>query len=95
MFPKKSAQILLGQSPYAEINVSKCLKMLMAFRQNMNIQNLDSATYFSNICLKNFEFHLNDVENLQVATLFSNKYKEHHLVALALSLYFDVRQMKF
>jgi hypothetical protein len=65
--------------------------MMLAFRQNLNQTiNLDSTNYFSNISVKNFEFYLNQPNDLQVANLFSNKYKQHHLVALAISLYFDV-----
>ncbi len=65
---------------------------MLAFRQNLNQTiNLDPANFFSNISVKNFEFILNQPNtNLQISNLFSPKYKEHHLVALAISLYFDV-----
>ena len=85
-----SAQSLLAHSQLIEINSSKSIRMMLAFRQNLKLTTLDPATFFSNICTKNFEFYLNQVDNLQISNLFTHKYKEHHLVALAMSLYFDV-----
>ncbi len=85
-----SAQSLLAHSQLIEINSSKSIRMMLAFRQNLKLTSLDPATFFSNICTKNFEFYLNQVDNLQISNLFTHKYKEHHLVALAMSLYFDV-----
>ena len=90
-----SAQSLLAHSQLIEINSSKSIRMMLAFRQNLKLTDLDPVTFFSNICTKNFEFYLNQVDNLQISNLFTHKYKEHHLVALALSLYFDVISFKF
>ena len=87
---ENSAQSLLAHSQLIEINSSKSIRMMLAFRQNLRLTNLDPANFFSNICTKNFEFYLNQVDNLQISNLFTHKYKEHHLVALAMSLYFDV-----
>jgi hypothetical protein len=70
--------------------------MMLAFRQNMNFKQqfnlyaIEPASYFSNICIKNLEFVQNQTEELQVSSLFTPKYKEHHLLALAMSLYYDV-----
>jgi hypothetical protein len=87
---ENSAQSLLAHSQLIEINSSNAIRMMLAFRQNLKLTCLDPATFFSNVCTKNFEFYLgNQVENLQISNLFTHKYKEHHLVALAMSLYFD------
>ena len=91
---ENSAQSLLAHSQLIEINSSKSIRLMLAFRQNLKLTGLDPATFFSNICTKNFEFYLNQVDNLQISNLFTYKYKEHHLVALAMSLYFDVNNLE-
>ena len=69
---------------------------MLAFRQNINPSeqskwfSIDPSSYFSNISIKNFEYYLNQKENLHISNLFTPKYKEYHLLALAMSLYFDV-----
>lgn len=91
----KNSQTLLAESQLDEFSSSKCLRMMQAFRQNINLAeqtkwfSVDSSSYFSNICLKNFEYS-QKVDNLQISHLFAPKYKEFHLLALAMSLYFDL-----
>lgn len=75
-----------------EINTSNCLKLIMAFRQNINLIDLDPSNYFLNVCVKNLEHYLNQSDTLQISSLFSSKYKEHHLLAVAMSLYLDVKR---
>ena len=84
----RNSQGLLNDAQQPELYSSKCLKMMQAFRQIFS--NVDSSNYFSNVCMKNVEFHFNQIENMQMSNLFDIKYKEHHLVALAMSLYCDV-----
>ena len=64
---------------------------MTAFRQYFYLVDLDPSSYFLNVCIKNLEHHLNgENENLQISSLFSPKYKDHHLLAVAMSLYLDV-----
>lgn len=87
---KRSSQSLLNDSQIMEINTSMCLKIITAFRQNLYLTDLDPSNYFLNVCKKNLEYYLNQNDNLQISSLFSSKYKEHHLLAVAMSLYLDV-----
>ena len=65
---------------------SKALRMLLAFRKNR-----DTNTFFTDVNLRNFEFCLNKSNSLELTNLYSEKFKQYHLEALALSLYCDVR----
>lgn len=63
---------------------------MTAFRQNVCLADLDPSNYLLNVSIKNLEHYLNQHDNLQISSLFSPKYKEHHLLAVAMSLYLDV-----
>lgn len=89
-YEKNSIHALLNDSQQIDINSSNSFRMLLAFCQNLNVSFLDPASYFSNVSIKNVEFVLNHADNLQISNLFLPKFKEYHLLALAMSLYFDV-----
>lgn len=69
-----------------ELIESSPFNMLVAFQSNN-----ESNTFFTNLNLKNLSYCLNKLNNLEVSSLFSNEFKEHHMEALALSLYRDVK----
>jgi hypothetical protein len=65
--------------------MNKDFDMFMSFRPNV-----DSNNFFMNLNLKNFKFIKNKPNDFELNDLYSEKFKEYHLEALALSLYSDV-----
>ena len=95
VYENKSSHALLTDSNQIDISNSNILKMMLAFRQKLNssitMPSIDPSTYFASQSIKNLEYWLNfEEQSLQLSSLFSPKYQDHHLTALALSLYQDV-----
>mgnify|MGYP001810871756 CR=1 FL=1 len=90
--PENNSHALLNDAHQDELNSSKSLKMMQAFR----LTNFaDPSGYFANVCTKNLDYYFyvnNKIESLNTSDLFESKHKEHHLTALAMSLYCDVSE---